>query len=242
MVKAYYGQPIQSAEPYSALSVNFGRKLGGIMWVSLWLMLWAFIPFAGIVFIFVKSAEYFMAQYILANHPNVTAIEALNLSKRMTYGHKGKIFVMGLSFFGWQILNVLTLGILGIFYVNPYMYMSLAGMFIEVRNEAIATGKVHPSELDGVAAYYPQYGQAQYTQQPQQQYGQVPPQYVQQPQQQYGQVPPQYAQQPQQQYTQQYGQTPEQNAQPTQSGQPTQHAQPTQENQDQDPPPPPVQL
>ena len=237
MVKAYYGQPIQATEPYSALSVNFGRKLGGIMWVSLWLMLWSLIPFAGIVFFFVKSAEYFMAEYILANHPNVKATEALDLSKRMTYGHKGKIFVMGLSFFGWQMLNVLTFGILGIFYVNPYMYMSLAGMFIEVRNEAIARGTIHPSELDGVAAYYPQYGQypqqqygqPQHTQQPpQQQYGQ--PQHTQQPQQQYGQ--PQYTPQP----PQQYGQTTEQNTQPLQSGQPTQ------ENQDQNPPQPPIQL
>ncbi|MCL2425189.1 MAG: DUF975 family protein [Oscillospiraceae bacterium] len=207
MVKAYYGQPIKSAEPYSALNMNFGRKLGGILWVSLWILLWTLIPFAGIVFFFVKSAEYFMAQYILACNPNVKAIDALNLSKRMTEGYKWKIFVMGLSFIGWRVLSWLTIGILGVFYVNPYMYMSLAGMFVEVRNEAIATGRVHPAELDGVAAYYPQhdYSQQQYPSY-QQPYGQTTPQYPQQQEYIQQQQYPSYQQQP-------YGQTPSQHPQ-----------------------------
>jgi len=169
-VKVYYGQQIIAAEPYHALKFNFGRKLGGMFWEILWIYLWALV---GIFTLFIptviKALSYSMTPYILANNPNVTATDALSLSKRMTNGHKGEIFVMYLSFFGWQLLNMLTLGILGIFYVNPYMYTSLAGLFVELRNTAVVTGVIHPQELDGIQQYYyqqPAYPAAQPYDQP----------------------------------------------------------------------------
>jgi uncharacterized membrane protein len=66
---------------------------------------------------------------------------------RMTAGHKGKIFVMGLSFIGWLLLSALTGGILYIFYVGPYMNTSFAGMYEELKNNALRTGVVRPEEL-----------------------------------------------------------------------------------------------
>jgi len=142
----------------------------------------------------IKALSYSMTPYLLACNPNVTAINALNLSKRMTKGYKGEILMMALSFVGWQLLNMLTLGILGIFYVNPYMYASFAGLFIELRNVSVANGVVHISELDGLSAYYPQpqqYQQNPYYQPQQYQH----PQQFEQPQQ---FQPPQQFEQPQQ--------------------------------------------
>jgi hypothetical protein len=155
---------------------------------------------AACVPIIIKVISYSMTQYVLASNPNVKATDAIKLSIRMTKGHKGKIFVMWLSFVGWQILNILTLGILGIFFVDPYMYTSLAGLFVELRSLAVADGVILPSELDGVPQNQMQYYQHhQYT--PEQPYTgyQQQPQYTQYPQQQ-----PQYTQYPQQQpqYTQ----------------------------------------
>jgi uncharacterized membrane protein len=75
---------------------------------------------------------------------------------RMTDGYKGDIFVMGLSFFGWELLNGLTFGILGILYVNPYLYTSLAGLYQELKMNALARGTVRYEELTGQPA--PQYG------------------------------------------------------------------------------------
>jgi len=120
----------------------------------------------GIVFIpiLVKWTAYCMQPYILATHPNVTATNALDLSKRMTKGYRGKIFVMWLSFLGWHILNVFTLGILGIFYVFPYMRTVSAGYFVELRNTAVANGTIDPAEFDGFVplnTYYPQYHNSQ---------------------------------------------------------------------------------
>jgi len=125
--------------------------------------------------VIIKALSYSMTQYILASNPNVLATNAIKLSMRMTKGHKGKIFVMWISFIGWQLLNMLTLGILGIFYVNPYMYASFAGQFVELRSLAVASGVILPHELDGVPQQYLQsyqYNQAygNYQQQPLQQY------------------------------------------------------------------------
>jgi len=176
-IKVYYCQLISVAEPFSELKNNFIRKLGGMMWMYLWVYLWTLLfIIPGII----KSFAYSMTPYILASSPNVTATDALKLSMRMTDGHKGKIFVMGLSFIGWNILNAFTFGILGIFFVNPYETTAFAGLFVELRGLAVANGVIHPAELDGVDPYsrnYQQYPQhLQYQQYPQYpQYPQQPP-------------------------------------------------------------------
>lgn len=69
-----------------------------------------------------------MANYILADHPEMTAREALNESKRITTGHKGELFVLYLSFLGWQILAPFTLGILYI-WLLPYMQAAFANFY-----------------------------------------------------------------------------------------------------------------
>ena len=92
-----------------------------------------------------------MTPYILAHCPNVSATDALKLSMRMTNGHKGELFVMHLSFIGWMLLGALTLGILVIVHVGPYMGTTTAGYYIELRDEALAKGIIRPEEL-GMAA------------------------------------------------------------------------------------------
>lgn len=61
-----------------------------------------------------------MVPYILTEHPELGAMDALKESARIMKGHKWNAFVLDLSFIGWDILVALTCGILGIFYVHPY--------------------------------------------------------------------------------------------------------------------------
>lgn len=123
---------------------NYWRHVGGMLWMGLFTFLWTLLLIVpGII----KALAYFMTPYILADCPNVPATEALKLSMRMTAGHKGRIFVMGLSFIGWALLTSLTGGILGIFYTGPYMSTSYAGLYDELKNEALAKGVVSPLEL-----------------------------------------------------------------------------------------------
>ena len=118
---------------------NYGRKLGGMLWMWLFTYLWMLLLIVpGII----KAIAYSMTPYILADCPNVNATEALKISMRMTQGHKGEIFVMYLSFIGWFLLSGITFGLVGIFYSNPYFYISLGGLYEELKENAIDNGVV----------------------------------------------------------------------------------------------------
>lgn len=70
----------------------------------------------------IKTYEYALVPYILASDETVTSDVCLTLkrSRWIMNGHKMDLFLLDLSFFGWYLLDVLTFGILGIFYVDPY--------------------------------------------------------------------------------------------------------------------------
>lgn len=132
--------------PFTEAFQNYPRKLGGSLWMGLFVFLW------GLLFIIpglIKAISYSMTQYILADCPNVKATDALKLSMRMMKGHKWEYFVLGLSFIGWGLLSLLTLGLLGALYTGPYMRSSIAQYYLEVRNEALRTGAVTQGQLDG---------------------------------------------------------------------------------------------
>ncbi len=101
----------------------------------------------------VKSFAYSMAPYIVYENPNLTANQTLALSRKLTDGYKLELFVMELSFIGWYLLSGLTLGILGILYVNPYYQLSRAGAYEWLRNNALQTGRITWQELYGDTAW-----------------------------------------------------------------------------------------
>ena len=96
----------------------------------------------------IKSFEYMLVDYILAVRPDIDHKTALNMSKRLMDGHKGDAFVLGLSFWGWQLLSIFgTCGILSIVYVNPYIYATLAEFYAYVRADGIKKGIITPQDL-----------------------------------------------------------------------------------------------
>ncbi len=99
------------------------------LYIGLWTML-LIIP--GII----KSYEYRMVPYILAENPGMDRKEAFAISKRMMMGKKWATFVLDMSFMGWIFLSAFTCGILAIFYVNPYIYATDAEVY--TANRAIA--------------------------------------------------------------------------------------------------------
>lgn len=84
---------------------------------------------------FIKSYEYRMIPYILAENPKIDRKEAFKLSKEMMRGNKWKTFVLDFSFILWNILSVLTFGLLNILYVNPYKSMTFAELYKELKKE-----------------------------------------------------------------------------------------------------------
>ena len=94
------------------------------LYIVLWTLLFI-IP--GII----ASYNYALTDYILAENPELTTKEALELSKKMMYGHRFRLFCLEFSFIGWAFLCVLSLGI-GLIWLLPYTEAAKAAFYREV--------------------------------------------------------------------------------------------------------------
>ena len=77
------------------------------------------------------SYAYSMAHMIMADYPEVGAIEALRLSRQMMKGNKFRLFCLDISFIGWQLLGACACG-LGTYVVTPYQYAARAAFYHEI--------------------------------------------------------------------------------------------------------------
>lgn len=106
----------------NVVKTMFLRGLFTFLWTLLFI-----IP--GII----KGYEYRMIPYILAENPGIDSREAFAVSKQMMDGNKWAAFVLDLSFLGWNILSAFTCGILSVFYVNPYIHMTNAELYVALK-------------------------------------------------------------------------------------------------------------
>lgn len=109
----------------------FGKALGlrivTAVLIGLWTLLFI-IP--GIIAVY----RYSMAFYIMDDDPSVGIMEAIERSKQMMMGNKGRLFCLHLSFIGWAILCAFTLGI-GYLWLVPYVNASEAAFYLEVSGQ-----------------------------------------------------------------------------------------------------------
>ena len=118
------------------LKIGYGnilRNVGGMLLVGVFTFLWTLLLIIpGII----KSLAYSMTPFILKDYPELSANQAINLSMKMMEGRKFDLFYLYLSFIGWGILALFTLGI-GYLWLMPYIYTSLASFYQNVKNEYI---------------------------------------------------------------------------------------------------------
>ena len=76
-----------------------------------------------------KKYQYRMVPYILAEHPDMNYKEVLQMSRDIMNGEKWHAFVLDLSFILWHILGIITCGIVEVFYVSPYVYLTNAALY-----------------------------------------------------------------------------------------------------------------
>lgn len=125
---------------------KFGRNLGALLLEGIMLYGWSLLfLIPGII----KAYAYSMTAYILADCPDVDAVDAITISRRMMKGHKWELFVLQLSFLGWNLLSAITFGIVGIFYATPYQKATYAGYYVELKKLCIAQGIVTPEQFAG---------------------------------------------------------------------------------------------
>ena len=76
----------------------------------------------------ILSIRYSMIGFVFADNPDIDYRSAMRRSKEITDGRKWDIFVFMISFIGWYLLAILTLGLVMI-YVSPYYSASFAALY-----------------------------------------------------------------------------------------------------------------
>jgi len=106
----------------------FGRALLLRFLMALKIFLWSLLLIVpGIV----AAYRYSMAPYLLAEHPEMSASEAIEQSKVMMSGNKGRLFCLQFSFIGWYLLAALTGGI-GSFFLAPYTKAAGTAFYLDL--------------------------------------------------------------------------------------------------------------
>lgn len=120
----------------NSFSLGFGNWLHvvwGMILSNIYIFLWTLLLIIpGII----KSYSYALTPYILVEHPEMSANEAIEESMRLMDGHKFDLFYLQLSFIGWAILSILSLG-LGFFWLIPYQMTAQAAFYRDIKNEAM---------------------------------------------------------------------------------------------------------
>ena len=83
----------------------------------------------------VKLYDYYLVEYIIAEDSSLSWREALDKSKKLMKGNRFSVFVLGLSFFGWQLLGLLAFGI-GTLFVTPYILATDAQLYLELSGKS----------------------------------------------------------------------------------------------------------
>ncbi len=110
---------------------DYLHKVWTVLLMDIKIFLWSLLfVIPGII----KAMEYSMTSYIMVEHPELTAREAIKASSRMMKGHRYDLFWLYLSFFGWYLLATLTLGI-GMFWLVPYFCTTDVAFYESIKDE-----------------------------------------------------------------------------------------------------------
>lgn len=129
-IRRFFAKEMKESTKVKEIAFAFDHNYSNITKImfmkDLYTFLWSLLfIIPGIV----KAYEYRMIPYILGDNPAISKEDAFLLSKEMMNGQKWRTFVLDLSFIGWNILSLFTLGILSIFYVEPYMNLTKAELY-----------------------------------------------------------------------------------------------------------------
>lgn len=83
----------------------------------------------------ILSYSYSMATFIMADNPYLTTTEVLRESRLLMKGNKLRLFCLNLSFIGYILLCILTLGI-GFIWLTPYMNATYAAFYRQIKQNA----------------------------------------------------------------------------------------------------------
>ncbi len=110
---------------------KYERVMGTYLLEYLYFYLWSLLfVVPGII----KLISYSQTYYILNDNPMLAYDRAIERSMAMMEGHKWEYFCLCISFIGWILLGILTLGI-GFLWITPYVSKTLALFYEDLKAE-----------------------------------------------------------------------------------------------------------
>ena len=111
---------------FESFSSSYLNQVLVMLLKNLFVWLWSLLLIVpGII----KYYEYLMVPYILTDNPEISWDDAKEQSRAMMEGEKMNAFLLHLSFIGWFLLGIITLGILQIVFTGPYMAQAEAELY-----------------------------------------------------------------------------------------------------------------
>lgn len=99
-----------------------GKLIGLQIVITCFIVLWSMLfIIPGIIAMY----RYQFALFNLLENPNLGIMDALNMSKRQTLGYKGQLFMLDLSYIGWNLLSTLPITVY-LTYVSAQLVQAVA--------------------------------------------------------------------------------------------------------------------
>ena len=125
--------PAEPGEMSYGFKSNYGNVVLTLFLEGLFIVLWSLLfIIPGIV----KAYSYRLVPYILSDNPDMQPTEAITKSREMMNGNKWNTFVLDLSFLGWAILGIITLGIVYVLYTQPYICATDAEIYNKLKGDS----------------------------------------------------------------------------------------------------------
>lgn len=129
---AKIGETPRVGDIFKSLGENISRGFFAVVRIAFFTWAWSLLfVIPGIV----KELAYSQTFYLLADDPNLTAKEAQQASIDLMRGRKGELFILYLSFLGWEFVSLFTFGLLQIWLI-PYIQTTLANFYLKLTASA----------------------------------------------------------------------------------------------------------
>ena len=119
------------SELFDGFKSDFFDNIALCFLMGLFTFLWSLLlVIPGII----KGYAYSMAYYVKRDNPTLSSTEAITKSRNLMNGHKWRLFCLEFSFIGWDLLSILTLGILQL-WLAPYKAFARAEFYRDLIND-----------------------------------------------------------------------------------------------------------
>ena len=128
-----------------AFLANETFEAGYYVMISVASLLLGLASIASSILSVVMNLRYGYAAVILAEYPELSAVEALQKSASLMQGNKWRLFCLELSFIGWYLLSACFTCCIGFIWAIPYANAATIAFYDDIANRRAANEAEFPS-------------------------------------------------------------------------------------------------